>query len=594
MAMSKRKSPKSPAKLDNSDTPKPQVSAPPKPGSGERKSGSSSALVRKDRILGTGTLDAVRQQWDVLQNELIRKFYGNEPKAKKPLQVLHSKPGTIIIPGLADSHAHLTGYGFKVQLELDGAHTIEDVLDTIEEYVRAHPEVSNPDSTLWVQGMGWDQTRWFGWRGGFPSASDLASRPLLSNLPISLSRVDGHALWVSPRALELTLKSLPDQKWPADGEVVGGEIRRGDDGQPTGVFIDNAMDLVAAPQPTDEQMEEWAKLAMKDALAVGLTSVHDASSMEQGMVDVFKRLAEDGELPIRVYAMASPDLPIDTPQLHQYGIDGRLDMRSIKIMTDGALGSWGAALLEPYSDDPTTSGIMRYEEETLSKLVQKWWEAGWGINIHCIGDRANKVVLDIYERLLTNTSSSVSSESEKRRPRIEHAQIMRLEDLERTGQLGVIASVQPTHATSDMWYAETRLGPQRIKGAYAYQTLLRSSQKNILPLGSDFPIEGINPLLGFYAAVSRVDVRGNSPHASKGWYSNEKLTRVQALKGMTLDAAYASFAEQEIGSLEEGKKADFVVLDRNILDEDLVGYSEILETKVMMTVIDGKIAFGGL
>lgn len=190
-------------------------------------------------------------------------------------------------------------------------HSCTDVLDTIEEYVRAHPEVSNPESTLWVQGMGWDQTRWFGWRGGFPSAvrgitfrppspvaltlflyfiqSDLASRPLLSNLPISLSRVDGHALWVSPRALELTLKSLPDQKWPADGEVVGGEIRRGDDGQPTGVFIDNAMDLVAAPQPTDEQMEEWAKLAMKDALAVGLTSVHDASSMEQGMVDVFKR-----------------------------------------------------------------------------------------------------------------------------------------------------------------------------------------------------------------------------------------------------------------------------------------------------------------
>ncbi|CAL1698062.1 unnamed protein product [Somion occarium] len=547
-------------------------------------------LVSKDRLLATGTLDEIRESWNVLQNELIKKFYGNEPNAKKPLEVFYTKPGSIVVPGLADAHAHLVAYGFKMQLQLDNATSLTDILETLEDYVRSHREVSdNPDQ--WIQGMGWDQTRWSNWRGGFPTAADLASRPLLSNRPISLSRVDGHALWLSPRALEFTLHSLPGKQWPNDEDVAGGEIRKGEDGQPTGIFVDNAMDLVPAPPPSAEQTEQFARHAMKDALSVGLTSVHDASSMDAGMIGVFKKLADEGDLPIRVYAMASSALPSDgtkpiIEQLHKYGIDGRLDVRSVKVFTDGALGSWGAALLEPYSDDPNTSGIMRIEENELESLVKTWWDSGWGVNIHCIGDRANKFVLDIYERLLWNTSLPSDTIASQRRPRIEHAQIMRVEDLERAGRLGVITSVQPTHATSDMWYAEDRLGPERIKGAYAYQTLLQASPNKILPLGSDFPVEGINPLLGFYAAVARLDVKGNSPHGSSGWYPSERLTRMQALKGMTLDAAYASFADDDIGSFVNGKKADFVVLDRDILDESAVPAREILEAKVLATVVD--------
>jgi len=355
-----------------------------------------------------------------------------------------------------------------------------------------------------------------------------------------------------------------------------------------GVFVDMAMDLVPAPSHSEEEMEEFALRAFHDALSVGLTSVHDASSMQSEMIDVYKKLADEGKLTIRVYAMASPETPAED-RLEAYGVGGRLDMKSVKIFTDGALGSWGAALLEPYSDSPSTSGLMRTSESKLGEIVQRVWDDGWGVNIHCIGDRANKAVLDIYERILTKSSNDPLITSKQRRPRIEHAQIMRLEDLKRSGTLGVITSVQPTHATSDMWYAETRLGPKRIKGAYAYQTLLQASPNNVLPLGSDFPVEGINPLQGFYAAVSRLDVHGDSPHGSNGWYASEKLTRAQALKGMTLDAAYASFAEGDFGSLAPGKKADFVILDQDIMT---VPVGDILRTRVLATILDGKIAFG--
>ncbi|CDO70442.1 hypothetical protein BN946_scf184999.g83 [Trametes cinnabarina] len=231
---------------------------------------------------------------------------------------------------------------------------------------------------------------------------------------------------------------------------------------------------------------------------------------------------------------------------------------------------------------------MRLPEEALNELVREWWDKGWSVNVHAIGDRANKAVLDAFEQI-AHSAGDVAD----RRPRIEHAQIMRREDLERSGKLGVLTSVQPTHATSDMWYAETRLGPERIRGAYAYQTLLQSSRNGVLPLGSDFPVEGINPLLGFYAAVARLDTDGKSPRGEDGWFPSERLTRAQALKGMTLDAAYASFAEDTLGSLEPGKRADFVILDRNIMDESRP-FSEILEAKAKATVIDGKVVFGGI
>ncbi|KAI0799818.1 amidohydrolase family-domain-containing protein [Irpex lacteus] len=556
-------------------------------------------LVHKDEIRVTGTADDIAAYWDEYQNEVIKKFYGNEPKAKKPLSTFHLKPGSIVVPGLTDAHAHLLLYGFKVQLPLDEAKSLEEILDILENYVTDHPEIHD-DPDTWVEGMGWDQTRWKDGSGEFPTAAHLGSRKSLQNLPISLSRVDGHALWVSPRVLELTKAQLPEQKWPSNDEVNGGEIIRDSSGEPTGVFVDNAMSLVHAPAWSFEKRSSYLETATQDALKYGLTNVHDAGATAD-FIEVFQSFADEGQLPIRIYAMGNSANSTywgdSIPRLEDYGQDERLNIKSIKLYTDGALGSWGAALLEPYSDKPDTSGIMRIAPEPLKDLVEKFWEDGWGINIHCIGDRANKVVLDIFESVLTEesrkTGEDVQTVAARRRPRIEHAQIFSVEDLERVGRLGVIASVQPTHATSDMGYAETRLGPERIKGAYAYQTLLQLSPNKVLPLGSDFPVESINPLLGFYAAVSRLDIHGESPHGSGGWYPSEKLTRAQALKGMTLDAAYASFAEDRLGSLVPGKKADYVVLDRDIISEETL-VQEILETRVLATVVDGRIAYGKL
>jgi len=307
------------------------------------------------------------------------------------------------------------------------------------------------------------------------------------------------------------------------------------------------------------------------------------------MISFLKKMSAEGKLPIRLYLMGN--VPSENywgtqiPRLLNFGRHGRLNIRSIKLYTDGALGSWGAALLAPYSDKPETSGIMRSTPKALSTLVRQFWKDGWQVNIHCIGDRANKIVLDIFQDIIESESVNVTDW----RPRIEHAQIMQTSDLERAGQLGVITSVQPTHATSDMWYAESRLGPARLKGAYAYQSQLQASTSKVLPLGSDFPIEGVNPLLGFYAVVSRLSVEGESPHGKGGWYPEQRLTRAQALKGMTLDAAYASFAEKDLGSLTAGKKADFVILDHDIMT---VPYSEILSTTVQATVVDGSLAYG--
>ncbi|TFY52750.1 hypothetical protein EVJ58_g9837 [Rhodofomes roseus] len=466
----------------------------------------------------------IQAEWDVYQIDLVNKFYGGESKAKKPLKVIRPPSGSIIIPGLADAHAHLMMYGAKMQLNLEGAETIDEVLDRIEHYVASHP-APHDDGVRWVEGFGWDQTRWKDWRGGFPSKTDLASRPSLAGIPMALSRVDGHALWVSDRALELAEAKLPGGRWPGHGEVEGGEVMKDKNGKPTGVLVDSAMALIPVPPPSEAQMTEQLERAVKDALAVGLTSVHDAA-VNGRMLNVFKKMADDGRLPIRVYAMANEESSEywggRFERLEDYGKDGRLNLRSVKLFTDGALGSWGAALLEPYSDNPSTSGLMRSSEEALKQTVTKFWNDGWGVNIHCIGDRANKAVLDIFEGLLQGNESAA-----QRRPRIEHAQIMRREDLTRAGQLGVITSVQPTHATSDMW----------------------------------FP--------------------------------SERLTRAQALKGMTFDAAYASFAEGDLGSLSVGKKADYVVLDRDIMNEG-AAFTDILATQVRATVIDGRVLHEGI
>ncbi|THH17484.1 hypothetical protein EW146_g3337 [Bondarzewia mesenterica] len=528
-------------------------------------------IVVGDTVFATGSEGHVRSIWDA----------GNP---SEDLKTFYTTPGSIVVPGLSDAHAHVLEWGFKQQLPLEDCRSVDvgkDVIAKIKQYILTHPDVQN-DSSRWIQGMGWDQTKWPIAR--FPTADDFDRDPLLRDRPIALSRIDVHASWVSHRVIE-QMGKLPE-------EVYGGIIVRDDQGNPT---------EPSSVKWTEEEMLGYFETAMHDALSVGLTSIHDAASSPE-VIQFFKRRADERTLPVRLYLMGNAQSDTywgaQIPRLVNYGIDGRLNVRSIKLFTDvscsttatpGALGSWGAALLAPYSDNPDTNGLMRSSQDVLRDLVENFFRDGWQVNIHCIGDRANKVALDILQDVMKKFTVDV----EKWRPRIEHAQIMQLSDLERIGSLGVIPSVQPTHATSDMWYAESRLGPDRIKGAYAYQTLLQTSRRHILPLGSDFPVEGINPLLGFYAAVSRLSVNGDSPNGTSGWYPAEALTRTQALRGMTCDAAYAAFAETERGMLIPGMKADYVVLNRDIVSEE-VPVGDILNTKVLATAVDGRVVYGSI
>lgn len=535
--------------------------------------------VRDSRIVATGSLDdIVEVPLHSVLSRVPQNWITASLNALTRPEIKYIPENAIVVPGLADGHAHIMHNGYMKQLPLNSAKSVQDVVDLLKHYIDANPVMRN-DRSRWIEGMGWDQTKWSG--GSFPAASDLDRDPLLKDRPILLQRIDGHAQWVSPVVLEM-MGTLPE-------EVEGGKIVRGSDGKPTGVFVDNAMKLIPAPVMTEEKMDEYFKVTMQEALSTGLTSIHDAGS-EAPQIGFFKRKAERGELPMRLYLMGSSQRDDywgnEIPRLINYGKHGRLNIRSIKLFSDGALGSWGAAMLRPYSDKPDTSGFLLASPKHFHEMITRFHDGGWQVNVHCIGDRANHVILDIFEELLRGRANI-----SEWRHRIEHAQIFDPSDLERIGRLGVIPSVQPTHATSDMWYAEDRLGPERIKGAYAYQTLLSSSPENVLVLGTDFPVEGVNPLLTFYAAVTRLSVDGQSPHGQGGWFPEQRLSRSQALKGMTLDAAYASFAEHELGSLVPGKKADFVVFDRDIMK---VPVDEILQTKVIATVVDGEVAYGKL
>ncbi|KAH7911782.1 amidohydrolase family-domain-containing protein [Hygrophoropsis aurantiaca] len=538
-------------------------------------------VIQGATIVDTGNRADVQARWRVRHRHPLFSSLLWIPRFpwSSSLPITTIDADSAVVPGLADAHAHVFHYGFKTNLDIGGCRSVNEILQRLKVYVFNHPDILN-DPSSWIEGMGWDQTQWSDTR--YPHADDFDTEPLLRGRRISLQRVDGHATWVSNRVLQL-MGDLPY-------EVSGGAIIRDDKGKPTGILIDNAMLLIPAPPASSARVIEYINHTITDALAVGLTSIHDAEATP-AMIAGFTEYVENTKSPIRLYVMGHVESDSywgdQIPRLINHGIGGRLTIRSIKLVADGALGSFGAAMLEPYSDDPTTKGIMRFEPEQLSKLVKQFWDDGWQINVHCIGDQANKAVLDIFEAILSNSSSTKFAD---RRNRIEHAQIMTIDDLDRIGRLNVIPSVQPTHATSDMSYAEQRLGPERVKGAYAYQTLLKSAN-GVLPLGSDFPVEGINPILGFYAAISRLTVSGESPHGPGGWFPSEKLTRPQALKGMTLDAAYASFTEDILGSLVPGKFADYVVLDRDIMT---IPYSEIPDTKVRATVVDGTVVYGCL
>lgn len=499
------------------------------------------------RILAVGT-----------RAELQRRY----PNAK------HLDVGTAtVVPGLIDAHAHVSGLGMtRLTADLVGARDKADVIARLRAFERELPQGA------WLIGRGWDQNDWPDKR--FPTAADLDAA--FPQRPVWLERVDGHAGWANTAAMRAVKRDLRGD-WQPDG----GRIERNANGEPTGIFIDAAMALIdQARPPLDEATAERALvLGMQEAVAHGLTGIHDAG-INLAELQRYRRLADRNALPLRITAMAAGDGDA-LAFLCEHGLyrhpGGRLQMRTVKVYADGALGSRGAALLADYSDDAGNRGLMLTSPADLARIAARAKQCGVQAATHGIGDRGNREILDAYARVLGNDARG------DHRWRIEHAQVLALDDLARFAELGVIASMQPTHATSDMPWAEDRVGPQRIVGAYAWRQLRDRGAR--LALGSDAPVESIDPRLGLYAAVARADAEGQPVG---GWRPQEKLTNFEALRGFTLDAAYAGFAEQEVGSLEPGKRADFVVLAEDPLAADPAALRILT---VLATYVDGKPVF---
>ncbi|RDX40454.1 hypothetical protein OH76DRAFT_1490256 [Lentinus brumalis] len=518
-------------------------------------------LVHGDKFLSAGSLDHVQSSW-------------HETSAGR-LQVRYLEPGQMVVPGLSDSHGHVLEYGATKQMPLEGTSTIVETVARVRAYIEADPDILS-DKSKYVEGWGWDHTKWL--LEEWPTYNAIEADPVLAGRPVVLQSKDGHALWVSHAVLQ-AMDPIPDA-------VEGGVIVRDSAGRPTGVFLDNAQDLVIRPEPTYKTLQKRFAATVKDAHAHGLTSVHDAG-FNPISLEFFRREANAGVLPIRVYGMKYFDETAaywgDSFRKIIRAGNNRLSVRSVKIFADGALRSGGAALYEPYADNPETRGFMRVSPELLKDVIPKFMADGWQVNVHAIGDRANGHVLDAFEAALASANVTAL------RPRLEHAQILAQKDMARFGDLGVIASVQPTHAISDMWFAEDRLGPERVKGLYAFRSVLDHGAR--ITLGSDFPVEDLNPLAGFYAAITRVSPDGTSPHGPGGWFPEQRMTREEALKGMTIDPAYASFTEDILGSITPGKFADFVVLSKDIMT---IPTKDILSTRVVATFMDGRPVYGSV
>lgn len=473
-----------------------------------------------------------------------------------------------VIPGLIDAHGHLLNLGMtKLQADLVGASSLEEALERLQK----HAEQLPPGA--WLLGRGWDQNDWPG--QAFPSAADLNA--LFPERPVWLTRIDGHAGWGNHLALAQASVDLSGAWQPE-----GGLIMRDASGEPTGILVDGAMNLVdaAIPPPDRALLEQALDLALAETARYGLTGVHEAGT-PWPVLQLYLERSQAGRLPLRIYAMADGDNET-LDQLCANGFiqdeSGRVSARSVKLYADGALGSRGAALLAPYSDAPETQGLLFHSDEKLHQLVAKAMACGLQVNTHAIGDAANRQVLDAYAAALAEHPKQQSG-----RHRIEHAQVVSLTDIPRFQELSLIASMQPTHATSDMPWAEQRVGPERILGAYAWQKFIAARVP--LALGSDFPVESANPMLGLYAAVSRADLSG-LPEG--GWYPDQRLMRQQALAGFTRDAAYAGFMEEQVGQLRAGMQADFVALDGDYFD---IPVAQIAQLQVLSTWIDGEMIY---
>ncbi|MFD2168348.1 amidohydrolase [Thalassotalea euphylliae] len=478
-------------------------------------------------------------------NDTVDAIYQEQPENIGENVTVIDGNGQSILPGLIDAHGHVLGYGLGLQrVDLVGTQTEQDAVSRIVAYAKTNKE------SRWISGRGWNQVLWPS--KTFPTAISLDK--YFPERPVIMGRVDGHAIWVNSKAMEIA-GITKDTVSPS-----GGEIIRDKAGNPTGVFIDNAMELIRnaiAPLTTAEKKQALID-AMNSLASYGLTSVHDAGITVEND-SLYRTLADEQQMAIRINGMLSVEDktwqevlnkgPYATP-------DGFYKIDSVKISSDGALGSRGAAMIDDYSDHKGHKGLLLYKPDELAKLIKTSMKAGFQVNTHAIGDKANNLVLDQYEVFINETGSK------NKRHRIEHAQILTLSDIKRFKPLGVIPSMQATHATSDKNMAEDRIGKERLAGAYAWRKLL--SEGNIIANGSDFPVESPNPFYGLHAAITRQD-HNNQP--LDGWLSTEKMTPVEALASFTIDAAYAGHQDVIIGSLEAGKKADFILLDNDMFTQ---------------------------
>ncbi|MBK7666644.1 MAG: amidohydrolase [Sphingobacteriaceae bacterium] len=492
-------------------------------------------------------------------NEQILNSYS--AKETKDIQ------GKTIFPGFIDAHCHFLGYGLGLQqVDLVGTKSFEEVIQKVKEFkvqtdIPRQPKADIPleGEIDWVIGRGWDQNDWA--VKEYPTKDKFDS--LFPNTPLILKRIDGHAVLANSAALKL---AGIDSKTKIDG----GDLIKDAKGNLTGILIDNAVDLVTSKisAPSKEKLFNALLVAQENCFAVGLTTVDDAGLMKYE-IDAIDELQKSGKLKMRIYAMLSDNAPNYKYYLEKgpYKTD-KLNVRSFKFYADGALGSRGACLLEHYSDKKEWKGFLLNTKEHFEKYAAIMAEKGFQMNTHCIGDSSDRLILDIYKKNIKTDS----------RWRVEHAQVVNKNDFEKFKD--IIPSVQPTHATSDMYWAGERLGKEREKGAYAYKDLLKAS--GLVALGTDFPVEDISPFKTFYAAVVRKDAKG---YPENGYQIENALSKEETIRGMTIWAAYSNFEEKEKGSIEKNKFADFVILDTDLMKCDP---NSILSTKVLETYLNGE------
>src|SRR5688572_20642217 len=480
--------------------------------------------------------------------------------------------GKTVVPGMTDAHQHLSGVGFReMTLNLEGTTSLEDFLGR----VKARVDQAKPGE--WVTGRGWIETFWK--PPVFPTRAQLDQ--IAPNNPVILTRADGHASVVNSAALKI---AAVDKNTP---NPFGGEISKGPDGELNGMLIDAAQGLVRRyiPATTAQDAERAVILGVKRNIELGWTQIQDAGG-SFAEAELFKKLYGEGKIKLRIYKAVHGPGPSATQLLAAGPIIGAFDhrftFRTIKVVSDGALGSRGAALLEPYSDAPNTSGFLTVKQEELAPMLAQALKNGIQVETHAIGDRANRFTLDEYEKAFNAVPAGQRKVAEPRW-RIEHSQIVNPVDIPRFAKLGIIPSMQPSHAIGDLFFAPSRVGINRLAGSYAWESFIKSGV--VVPGGSDAPVERGEPMIEFYAAVARKDQKGFS---GEGWHPEEAVTREQALKMFTLWAAYAAFEEKLRGSIEVGKLADMTVLSADIMK---IAEPQILKTRCVMTVIGGEIAY---